>query len=127
MAVSNHFIVVITCDYNSNHSLTYYTHLKPLQVESIQAGLDFALHKSKVLVTGSGKTLIFLIIPMYNVLYCQYQPQTNLTGRITVTTSPLNSIICQQKSILGEDFAIVRNQSVQLIRFTELINKDLSS
>lgn len=110
---------------NGNRSSDYYTYLKPAQAKSIRSCVEHKQDLLGVLATGSGKTLIFLLIPVYNLLYTQHQQQTSSTGSIAIIVSPLNSIICQQKSLLGEDCSVVINEGDELTRFTQLVEKNV--
>lgn len=97
--------------FNQGQDSTFYTYLKPAQSRAIRSCVEYDHDLLGILATGSGKTLIFILIPIYSKLYIQYEQKTCSTGSVTIVISPLNSIISQQKDILGKESATVINES----------------
>lgn len=97
----------------------YYTYLKPKQVQCIRQCVEHHSDLLAVLSTGSGKSLVFIVIPVYELLFSQYKNRSQSASEksITIVVSPLNAIISQQYEVLGEESAIIINRGEYLLKF----------
>jgi len=107
---------VINC---SDQTSAIYSYLKPQQSICIRRCVEQHQDILAVLATGAGKTLVFLVIPVYDLLYCRYikhgqqasQHQQSTESSITLVISPLNAIISQHQKVFGGSAFILKEGS----------------
>jgi superfamily II DNA or RNA helicase len=96
---------------NSNRSEDFYCYLKPKQSQCVRQCVEQHGDILGILATGAGKTLVFMVIPVYDLIYTQYSTgNSDLHASITLIISPLNAIINQQLKIFGKESAFALKQ-----------------
>jgi len=94
----------------NNRAAPGYTCLRPKQSKCVRLCVEQHCDILAVMATGSGKTLVCMVIPVYDLLYCQHMKHHELLSSITLVISPLNAIITQHQKVFGEGSACILKQ-----------------
>ena len=95
---------------------TVITHLRPKQSECVLKCVETGKDLLCVLATGSGKSLVFQLLPVFHTLFHKYTTDTEADdSTVTIVVSPLNAIISQQQQTLGKHATTIGKSRVIIL------------